>query len=65
MGIHEHLLSEAEALRLQETTENQKWRPDPQEGARNRYTRVCTHTRPEVDRLTHTHDDNQKLGLQH
>lgn len=22
-----------------------------------------THTIPEADRLTHTHDDNQKLGL--
>lgn len=49
--------SQAEALRLEE-----KWHPDPG-GRKNRYTRVCMHTHPEVDRLTHRHDDNQKLGL--
>lgn len=63
-------LSQAEALRLQETEPRARSGIlTHNEGARKKHIHACagthTHTHPEVDRLTHRHDDNQKLGTPH
>lgn len=69
-GIRELLLSQAEALRLQETELRARSGILTQkEGVRKKHIHACagthTHTHPEVDRPTHRHDDNQKLGTPH
>lgn len=63
-------LSQAEALKLQETELRARSGIVTQnEGARNKYIHACAtihmHTHPKVDRLTHRRDDNQKLGTPH